>query len=359
MFIFIGILAFGLLIAIHELGHFVAAKLLDIRVNEFAIGMGPKLISKQGKETLYSLRALPFGGFCSMAEDELIDDDAEIDPRAFNAKARWKRVVVLLSGGFANLVAAFIIVLIITSGADGFGGTTIAHLLDDFPNKGADGLMVGDTIVSINGERLFYSEDFLIFMDLNEHVGVTHVDLVIRRGDERISLNNFPLYRREFIINGQPHFRFGISFNSIEATPFEVVRHSFYSTFNNIRLIRVSLVMLISGPFGVRDMGGPVAIVDAMNTIGQQAPTFTQALTRIASFTAFIGVNLAVVNLLPIPALDGGRILLIIISWVVEKITRRKLDPKYEAYINSGTFILLLGFIVFILINDVLRIVHG
>jgi regulator of sigma E protease len=106
-------------------------------------------------------------------------------------------------------------------------------------------------------------------------------------------------------------------------------------------------------------MGGPVAIVDIMNTIGQESSTFSQALRRIATFTAFIGVNLAVVNLLPIPALDGGRILLIIITWLVEKITRRKPNPKYEAYINNGTFILLLGLMVFFLINDITRIING
>ena len=126
-----------------------------------------------------------------------------------------------------------------------------------------------------------------------------------------------------------------------------------------MRLIRVSLAMIISGAAGIRDMGGPVAIVDVMNTIGQQSPSFMQALIRIATFTAFIGVNLAVVNLLPIPALDGGRILLIFITWVIEKITHQKPDPKYEAYINNGAFILLLGLMVFFLFNDILRIIDG
>ena len=356
MYIFIAILAFGILIAIHELGHFIAAKLLDVKVNEFAIGMGPKIISKQGKETLYTLRALPFGGFCAMAEDDITDENEEEDPRSFNAKKRWQRTVILLAGGVANLVAAFIIVLIITTGAIGFIGTTITHIEDGFPNEGIDGLMVGDTLLSLNGERLYYIGDFSTFMQLNSS---GYVDLVILRGDETVKLNNFPLQRREFIIDGESVFRFGLTFNRIDATPFEILKYSFYTTMNNIRLIRVSLAMIVSGAAGIRDMGGPVAIVDVMNTIGQESPTFIQALTRIASFTAFIGVNLAVVNLLPIPALDGGRILLLFVTWVIEKIINRKPDPRYEAYINNGAFILLLGLMVFFLINDIMRIVHG
>ena len=354
MYIFLAIIAFGLLVAIHELGHFIAAKLLDVKVNEFAIGMGPKIISRQGKETLYSLRALPFGGFCSMEEGE--GDENEIDPRSFGAKSRPKRVVILLAGGFANLIAAFIIILIVTSGAVGFTGTTLTHIEDGFPNKGTDGLMVGDTLVSLNGERLYYIGDFSTFMQLNN---TGYVDLVLQRGNETITLNNFPLQRREFVINGETVLRFGLTFNRIEATAGEIVRYSVYSTLNNIRLIRVSLAMIISGAAGIQDMGGPVAIVDVMNTIGQESTDFLQAISRIAAFTAFIGVNLAVVNLLPIPALDGGRILLIIITWMIEKVTRRKPDPKYEAYINNGAFVLLLGLMVFFLINDVMRIIHG
>jgi len=291
-----------------------------------------------------------------MAEDDITDDDTEPDPRSFNAKKRWKRAIILVSGGIANLIMSFIIILIVTSGAIAFTGTTLTHIEEGFPNKGPDGLMVGDTIVSINGERLYYVGDFSTFMHLNSS---GYVDLLIRRGNEIIEHRNFPLERREFIINGEAVFRFGLTFNRIEATPLEILRYSIYSTYNNMRLIRVSLAMIISGAAGIRDMGGPVAIVDVMNTIGQESPSFVQALIRIATFTAFIGVNLAVVNLLPIPALDGGRILLIAITWVIEKVTNQKPDPKYEAYINNGAFILLLGLMVFFLFNDILRIIDG
>ena len=350
MYIIIAILAFGLLIAVHELGHFLSAKALGVRVNEFAIGMGPKILKKQGKETLYTLRALPFGGFCAMdGQDEAMDD-----PRAFTSQKRWRRIVILAAGSFANLVAALIIVIILTSGATSFAGTTITELADGFPNEGESGLMVGDRIVSINGERLFYAQDFTLFMQFANN---PEVDLVVERDGSRVALNNFPLERREFITDGQPVMRFGITFNIIEANFIENIRYSAYTTMNFVRMIRVSLAMMFTGQATMRDISGPVGIVDAMNDIGQASPTFAAAVGNIAYLTAFIGVNLAVMNLLPIPALDGGRILFIFISWVIEKVIRKKLDPKYEGYIHTGAMILLFGFMILILANDVLRLV--
>ena len=137
----------------------------------------------------------------------------------------------------------------------------------------------------------------------------------------------------------------------------ERLRFSGYTAMNFVRIIRVSLAELISGAFGVRDMHGAVGIVSEMGAIGRGAPTVGAAIGSIAYFTAFLGVNLAVVNLLPIPALDGGRILFTGLTWLIEKIIRRRLDPKYEGYIHTGAFVLLLGFMAFMLVNDVLRIV--
>ncbi|MCL2409749.1 MAG: site-2 protease family protein [Oscillospiraceae bacterium] len=352
MFIAIAIIAFGILIAVHELGHFTAAKLLGVRVNEFAIGMGPKILKKQGKETLYTLRLLPFGGFCAMEEDE-----EAVDDRSFTAQKRWRRVIILLAGGVANFIAAFIIIVILFAGAQGFGGTTITALDDGFPNAGEHGLMVGDTIVSINGERLFYIDDFQMFMNLAENRGDRAVDLVILRDGERIALDRFPLERREFINEaGEPVMRFGITFNSIEGTAWQRLRYSGYTAINYVRIIRVSISEMIGGAFGVRDMHGAVGIIGEMGNIGQAAPTVRAGVGNVAYMTAFIGVNLAVMNLLPIPALDGGRILFLFISWLIEKITRRKLDPKYEGYIHAAAMVLLMGLMVFTLVNDVLRI---
>ena len=349
MYIFISIIAFGLMIAIHELGHFVAAKALNVKVNEFAIGMGPKLLSKQGKETLFSLRLIPFGGFCAMEGQ----DEASDDIRAFSSQKRWRRIVILAGGGIFNLIAAFIIVVILSFQANAFATSTITGLFDDHPLEGPEGLMAGDQIIRINGERVFYMGDFSLFMNL---AGGENVDLVVRRDGQRVELNNFPLYPREFMFNGELQLRFGLSFEVIEATPMQSLRYALYSMMNYVRIVRISLVHLFSGLVGFDGLAGPVQLVAVMGDIGQQAPTWSAALASIAGLVAFIMVNLAVMNFLPIPALDGGRIVLIFISWAIEKIVRRPLDPKYEGYINTAFFVLLIGLMIFILFNDIINL---
>ena len=353
MYIVLAIIAFGILIAVHELGHFTAAKLLGVRVNEFAIGMGPKILKKQGKETLYTLRAFPFGGSCAMGED---DGDTD-DPRAFTSQKRWRRIVILAAGAVANFIVAFIIIVALTTGDKQYTGMTITKLLDDFPNQGEQGLMVGDTILSVNGERLYYRYDFELFMGLAGSKGVKEVDLVISRGNEKVSLNKFPLERREYVIDGKTERIFGITLNAIEATAMEKLKYSAYSAMNYIRLIRVSLAQLFSGDAGVEDLSGMVGIVSAMNDIGQSSPTIKDALLRITDFVAFIGVNLAVMNMLPIPALDGGRILFIFITWFTEKVMGRRLNPKYEGYIHAVALVLLMGLMIFLVVNDVLKLI--
>ena len=352
MYIVLAIISFGILIAVHEVGHFSAAKLLGVKVNEFAIGMGPKLLKKQGKETLYTLRLLPFGGFCAMEGENESSDDA----RSFTAQKGWRRVIILAAGGIANLIACFIIIAITTSGMTSFVNTTISELAEGFPNEGVQGLMAGDTIVSINGERLYYVDDFSLFMQFAKS---GQVDLVIKRDGEKITLRQFPLERREYMTNGQVQLRYGISFTVVEATAWEKLKYSCYLTANFIRYIRVSIAQLINGTAGISEVSGPVGIVDAVNTIGRSSPSFSAALGNIAWFMAFIGVNLAVVNLLPIPAMDGGRILFIFITWAIEKIIRRRLDPKYEGYIHTTALVLLMGFMVVVLVNDVVKIVNG
>ncbi|MCL2124437.1 MAG: site-2 protease family protein [Oscillospiraceae bacterium] len=350
MYIVIAIIAFGLLIAIHELGHFTAAKALGVKVNEFAIGMGPKILRKQGKETLYTLRALPFGGFCAMDEDVASDD-----PRAFTAQKRWRRVIILAAGGIANFLAACIIIIILVMGYEGFGGTTLVGFAEASPNEGVGKLMVGDTIVSINGEKLYYKEDFSLMMQ----IAGNNVDLVILRNGEYNRFKNFQFEQKEYIVEGEPQMLYGITFNRIEGTFGAKMKYAAYSAMNYVRLIRLSIAQLISGAAGITDLAGPVAIVDTMNGIGKTAGSFGLALAEIARFTAFIGVNIALVNLLPIPAMDGGRILFVFITWFIEKVTRRKLDPKYEGYIHTAAMVLLMGLMVFVLVNDVLRIVSG
>ena len=349
MYIVIAILAFGIIIAVHELGHYLSAKALNVKVNEFAIGMGPKLLKFQGKETFYSLRALPFGGFCAMEGEH--EESDEPDPRSFLSQKRWRRITILVAGSVANFFAAFIIIFILTAGAQGFISTTISEVTDRFPDEGPSEIMAGDRIVSLNGERLFYHDDFALLVRLNADKPIT---LLIERDGEIVEYE-----RRTYIVDGTEQFRYILNFHPIEGTLWETLKYSVYQTYSFTRMIRISIAMLISGAAGMQDVAGPVGIVSAMSEIGQQSPTTIAAIGNIAFFTAFIGVNVAVINLLPIPAMDGGRILFIFITWVIEKITRKRLDPKYESYINTGAFVLLIGLMVVILYNDVTRLIHG
>jgi len=433
MYIALAILAFGIIIAIHELGHFLSAKALNVKVNEFAIGMGPKLLKKQGKETLYTLRALPFGGFCAMEGEH--EEGEEPDPRSFLSQKRWKRIVILAAGSAANIIAALIIMLILNAGAPGFVGTTIAETDSALPGSEMSQLRPGDRLIELNGERLFYNDDIALFMQLHTQFNANRpVALTIDRGGERIEMivdselltgrsttiaqvfDHFPQlgpsqlqagdrivaingeyprtyneYRRmvaenadgpitftldrngetveyqrqAVLVDGEEHFRYSIvfkpivSFNTISPTIFEVIKYSGYQTYSFVRMIRVSLVMMFSGTASIQDISGPVGIVSVMNTIGQQAPTTTAAIGSIVFFMAFIGVNVAVINILPIPAMDGGRILFVLLTWVIEKLTRKHLNPKYEGYINTGAFILLIGLMVLILYNDVMKLING
>ncbi len=353
MYIILAILAFGILILVHELGHFVAAKSFDVKVLEFSIGMGPRILKKQGKETLYSLRVLPIGGSCLMEGE---DSDTG-DSRSFTAQKRWKRVIILLAGAFCNFVIGILLVVILVIPAKSFGTATITDFADGFPLSGEDGLMIGDKIVEIDNERVYYIDDFSVFMQLADGAPV---DMVVVRDGGRVMLNNLPLSAREYTIDGEKVLRYGITFENIEATGGEKAKYGAYTTYNFVRLIRISLGQLITGEAGIGDLASPIGIVDAINDVGQDTSIPTAfKIYSITNFFAFIAVNLGIFNLLPIPALDGGRIFFLVITAIVEKIARRRVDPKYEGYIHTAGFLLLIGLMLFVMANDVVKIISG
>ncbi|MBE6948366.1 MAG: RIP metalloprotease RseP [Ruminococcaceae bacterium] len=350
MYIILAILAFGILIATHELGHFMAAKACGVRVNEFAIGMGPAIFKKQGKETLYSLRILPVGGFCAMEGE----DEKSEDPRAFSSQKAWKKLIILVAGVAMNFIFGFIIMLIIFSRFNYYAGTTIDSLADGFPLE--DQIMVGDTVYSIDGHRIYYADDFSTYMSRGN--GET-VDMVVVRDGEKVKLDNLPLTLREYVDNGETQLRYGITFNVIEAKFKDKIAYSWYETHNSVRLVLMGLTDLVTGKLGVQDMGGVVQVVDVINEVGQQSETTSAALWNIAYICGFIAINLAVMNILPIPALDGGRVFFLLVTFVIEKITRKKVNPKYEGYIHAICLLLLLGLMVFVTYHDILRIING
>ena len=354
MYIVLAILLFGILIATHELGHFIAAKRLGVQVNEFAIGMGPKLFSRQRGETLYCLRLLPIGGACVMEGE----DEDTMNPRAFTAQKRWKRIIILAAGSVVNFLFGLIVLLIIGMSVRYTVETTLTSLAPGFPNEGTDGLMAGDTIVSLNGNRLYYGEDFSLFIQLPDaQDGV--VDLVIKRNGEKIKLPDFPLAPAEYTENGSTLIRYGLNFTAAEVTFWGKIQYSFYKAINFARIVRVSLVQLFTGGAKLDDLSGPVGIVSSINEMAKdpEIETTGERLLYVLSFGALIAINLAVMNMLPIPALDGGRIFGIAVTFVIEKIVRRRVNPKYEGYIHAAGLMVLLLLMAVVLVNDVIKLV--
>lgn len=350
MYILFAILAFGLLIFVHELGHYMAAKACGVKVIEFAIGMGPRLLHRQGKETVYSLRALPIGGFCAMEGEE----EASDDPRAFTNQSVWRRLIILMAGSAMNFLTGFLLICLIYSSAQGFASNKIESFFPECPYEGA--LQAGDEILSINGHRIYFTANFSEYASQD---GDGDLDLRIRRDGKTFSLKGFHMVPVEYPTqDGGTELKYGLYFATEEAGFFSVVKYSFYNCLDFVRMVWQGLVQLFTGKAAVTDMAGVVGIVDIINETGQTARTITEGLENIIYLIAFIAVNLSVMNMLPIPALDGGHILTLLVSAVIEKITGKKPDPRIEAYIHGVGMVLLLALMAFILYNDVARIIQ-
>lgn len=349
MYIILAILIFGVLIAVHELGHFLAAKLSGVRVLEFALGMGPVLLKKQGRETLYSLRLLPFGGFCAMEGEEEASEDA----RAFTNQSVWKRFVILVAGAAANFLIGFLILLALFSTQESFMRPVITGFMEGCPYVGEEGFQAGDEFYRINGHRIYSPDDAAVYLQR----GGDTADIVLLRDGEKVRLEDYPLELLAYDDGrGGTVMRYGFYIGESESGAWATVKYSWYCTLAFVRMVWESLFDLVTGAVSVQELAGPVGIVDLMNDVGQSAETVGTALFDIFYLFAFIAVNLAVMNLLPIPALDGGRIFFLIVTCIIEKLTRRRLNPKYEGYINTAGFALLMGLMVFVLFNDILRI---
>jgi len=350
MFIVLAILAFGLLILVHELGHFMAAKACNVKVTEFAIGMGPQIWKKQKGETVYSLRALPLGGFCAMEGEE----EESVDPRAFCVKPVWQRLIILVAGSAMNFLMGFLLVLLLFSRAGGFNSPVISDFYDNCPYEGT--LQVGDEIYKVNGERVYYTANFSEYIRKDAADG--YVDLVIVRDGEKLELKDYHMVPVEYPTeDGGVKRSYGLYFAIEKANLFNRLEYSWYTCMDFVRMVRRSLVMLVSGDVALSDMTGVVGMVDMINETGQSAESTKEGVEDIIYLVAFIAVNLAVMNMLPIPAVDGGHVVTLLLTWGIEKVIRRKIDPKYEGYIHYVGLLLLLALMILIMFNDVIRII--
>ena len=348
------ILFFGILIAIHELGHFIAAKALGVRVNEFSIGMGPALLSREKGETLYSLRAFPIGGFCAM-EGEQEDSD---DPRSFQNKPAWKRFIILVAGAFMNFVAGLLIILVIFFAAGSPAAPVFTGVM-----AGAESVLVSDDpaaneIYTIDGHRIYFQSDAITFLNrAGEDVAVT----VLRDG-EKVDLGTIHLpYLRLVDETGQTVEKRGVYVGQVqEDTVLTRLRNSWYQAVDYVRLVWISLGDLLTGAVGLRDLSGVIGITAVAGQVGQagaEAAGAFGALINLLDFTALIAINLAVMNLLPIPALDGGQIFLMIVNGIYRLFTKRSIDPKYLGYVNAAGFFCLIALMVVVAVSDVTKFI--
>ena len=352
VYILAAILVFGVLIAVHELGHFMAAKACGVRVNEFSIGMGPALWKKQKGETQYSLRLFPVGGFCAMEGEEEDSDD----PTALNNQGFWAKLLIFAAGAAMNFIAGLLIILVLYADAQAFYVPVVAGFADGCPLESADGLQEGDRLLRIDGEKVYVYSDISLLMGLNK---TGAFDLQIERNGEVITLRDFTMERREYTDqNGKAYTGYGLYFGAEEATLGRKLSYSWNNAMDFARLVRLSLQMLVTGQAGVKDLSGPVGIVSTMTQVGEQAATTRAAVENIAYLAALIAVNLAVMNLLPLPALDGGKIFFLVINAVSMQLFKKQIPAKYKNYIHFAGLILLLALMAVITFSDVWKLIH-
>lgn len=353
MTIIFAILLFSLLVFVHELGHFMAAKASGVRVNEFAIFMGPAIWKKQKGDTLYSIRCIPFGGYCAMeGEDEDTDD-----PHSFQKARWWKKLIILVAGATMNFLIGVVLMVVVYLPVQ----QTVAPVIDYFEAystlNGENGLQEGDRIVELDGEKIYVQSDFSLILSLNP--GDTH-DLVVLRNGERVELTNFLMETHEVTdTNGNTRQMYGMNFTIQNLKLPGKLGLAWNQCLDTVRMVRLSLQMLLTGQAGLKDLSGPVGIVQQMSQVADASSTAWDALRNMLYFGGFIAINLGVMNLLPVPALDGGRVVGVIITTAVEAATKKKIDPKYEGYLHGAGMVLLLGLMAVIMFKDIFVLFRG
>lgn len=334
LYILIAILIFGFLIFIHELGHFLFAKKYGVAITEFSLGMGPKIFSKKGKDGIdYSLRLFPIGGFVSMVGESEESDN----PNSFNKKPAYQRFIITLAGAVMNLLVGVIIMVILTSTNQRFGTTKIGEFTND--STSSQYLMLEDEIIKVGNTRVHTASE------LNYEImrkGYEPISLTIIRNGHEIVIDNveFPTITNEGIVFGTTDF----FVYGEEKTFYNVIKNSYFSCKSTIKMIWDSLYDLVSGRYGMEQVSGPIGVTGA---ITNAAKTSTYSLFYLV---VVISMNLGIFNLLPIPALDGCSLLLLLI----EMIARKPIPQKIEYGIKAIGFILLMGFAVIISFKDII-----
>ena len=341
--IILAILAFGMLVIVHEFGHFITAKRGGVQVNEFWIGMGPTLLKKEHNGTLYCLKLLPFGGACVMEGE---DEDSESE-HAFGKASLPRRMLIVAAGALMNFLVGFLIVLAVIQPNGPNGGYIVSTIDSVNPAStaaAAGGLQAGDEILEVDGYNILMRSDFEIALARGAD---TTYEVVVRRDGEKITL---PAVTLEPTIEGEDGRKMiGLTFAEQPDSIGMHINMAVRTSVNYARMVWASLGMLVTGQVGVDQLSGPVGVAEVMAT------TASYSISAFLQLVAFISINLGVMNLLPLPALDGGRLVFLIL----EGIRHKPVPAKYEGYIHAAGLMLLLALMVYVTGQDILRIVAG
>ena len=344
--ILIALLFFGLIISFHELGHFIFAKLFKVQVNEFSLGMGPAIFKKKKGETQYSLRLLPIGGYVSMEGE---DEDSENERAFCNIKA-WKRFIIIAAGGVVNLIMGVIVVAIMLATSGDLIGTPQINFFHEDASTATQGLQESDVIKKINGKTVF-SEYDLSFLMARDKDGV--IDFVVERNGEKMPVNGV-----KFDTVKNPDGTITIIYDfvivGVKSNVWTVAKNAVLESISIARIVWLSLFDLVTGQYGLSDLSGPIGTVTIIADTAQNAVAQTDYST-LFMIMALIAINIGLFNLLPLPALDGGRLFFLLI----EMIFRKPIPRKYEGWIHAIGLGLLLLLMVVISFSDIMKLIKG
>ena len=346
--VIIALIVFSAIIFFHELGHFLLAKKNGIYVNEFAVGMGPTLVSYTRKETKYSIKLIPMGGYCMMlGEDEDVQDE-----HSFSTKPIWARISVVIAGPLFNFILAFLLSIVLISFV-GYDSPQISDFSEKSAAKEA-GLQVGDVITSYNGHRIYNYREILVYNQFNQSGG--EVTLTASSDGKEQEYRFQPTKTESGYVMGI------YSGARQKGNFFTVIKYSALELRYYIKTTFLSLQYLVTGRLGLNNLSGPVGIVSMMSDTIDEAKESAEGNTSLAiinvvlnmvNFCILLSANLGVMNLLPLPALDGGRTLMLL----VEAFFKKKMSADKEALVNTIGFMLLLGLMVIVMFQDIFKII--
>lgn len=332
----------------HEFGHFICAKKSGVLVHEFALGMGPKIFGFKKGETQYSFRLFPLGGYCKMeGEDEESDN-----PRAFGKAKLWQRMIIIVAGAFNNILLGLVLMCVLVVQEPVYASTTIESFHENAKSS-AQGLQAGDTLASIDGYAIYTARDFSFSLATMK---TDSPDIQVYRDGQLKDLGNIK-FDTTTDSSGRKYIQLDFYVKPIEKNIGSVITQTFQQTYSVVRMIWASLIGLVTGQFSMNDISGPIGAAGAITeatSMGLET-SFLNGLNNLIFMMMVISVNLGIFNMLPIPALDGGRFFFLLI----EAIRRKPIPPKYEGVVHTVGFLILIAFMILISFKDVMRLFSG